>query len=125
MPRIVDFEGKTYTFPDNASDDDVSSAIQNQADGENLTSAFTAQENIPFYKDVLVIGGGLCLLAVLISILFLRRLAPTKLASFYLIFQKLLILAALLFIFWMFRYEVTPTHPHQCLDRWKGEVVRC
>ena len=120
MPLIVDFEGKIYTFPDNASDDEVSSALQNQVDGENLTSMFTAQENIPF-----IIGGGLCLLTVLISILLLRKLEPTKLASFYLILQKLLIMAALLFTFWMFRYEITPTHPHQCLDRWKGEVVRC
>jgi hypothetical protein len=93
--------------------------------GRDLTQELYGQEDTPFYKDGSIITCGLFLLAILIAFFLLRKLAPAKLANFYSVFQKILIIAAVLFTFWMFRYEVTTTHPHQCLDRWYGEVVRC
>lgn len=138
MPRIVHAEGKTFTFPDDATTDEISSALNEALPParRDPTQLLFEIENIPFYKDGSVIAGGIFLLAILIAFFLLKKFAPAKLANLYSVFyiigrwiarnfQKILIIAAVAFTFWMFRYEVTATHPHQCLDRWTGEVTHC
>ena len=129
VARTVKAEGRTFSFPNDATDDEISQAV-------NVALPPPIADNIPFYKDSSIITGGIFLLAILIIFFFLKKYAPAKLVNLYSVyciigrwvvknFQKILIIAAVLFIFWMFRYEAFSTRPTRCLDRWYGEVVSC
>jgi hypothetical protein len=144
MTRIVNIQGKKHAFPDDATDDEIEEALnlekgdlravvtpnvkdltnildEKSTVGRNLTDELVLEpiaDSIPFYKDSSFIAGGLFLLVILIAIFLLRKMSPSKLAIFNSFFLKILIISVVMFSFWMFRYEVTATHPHQCLDRW-------
>lgn len=122
MPKNVEFEGKSFSFPDDASDNQISNALEGYytSDKKDFIPNLNAQESV---QEGFVISG--ILIAILISLFFLKKLSHTKLVILYSVFQKILIITLVLFAFWMYRYEVTSAHPPQCLDRWLGKLVSC
>lgn len=111
MTRQVDFDGKTYSFPDSYTDAEISVALQ---------ALDKATSNADYYLE-----GSLFLLAIFAGYLIFRKLSKERLLTLYSVLQRLFLVVLVIVALWMFRYEVTPTHPHQCLDRWVGQVVNC
>lgn len=126
MARNIEFQGKIHTFPDDFTDEEISLALNSLSGKETQSTSLTKVSNLQegSSSDYYLVAGSVFIL-ILVGYFILRNLSKDNFKIMYSLIKRLFALFIILFVLWMFRYEVTPTHPHQCLDRWIGEVVSC
>jgi hypothetical protein len=104
--------------------DDVKKQNTNDRDLNSESVGFTPVEKPLSFTDGLITAGGIFFL-ITVGYIILRKQPQPRVLKIYSVFQNLLIIATILFAFWMFRYDVTSGIPIRCLDRWQGVVGSC